>query len=113
MIDVAHEQLLTMEEAAERSRVTRQSVIKWWRVGSNGRKLETVKMGGARRTSVEALARFAQHPEQETELHYPTDSAREAQAFIESLKARKKRRDKNGNAKVERTGQAAAELPAR
>lgn len=99
MIDVARETLLTLDEAAERMRVTKAAVVKWYRIGSRGRRLETVKMGGARRTSVEALARFAEHPEPDAEINYPTDSAQAAQEFIRSLKPRKDQRD---NAKVKK-----------
>lgn len=62
MIDIAHEQLLSMLEAAKRvpGRVHVSTVWRWSLRGVRGRVLETVIIGGRRYTSAEALERFAQ-----------------------------------------------------
>jgi hypothetical protein len=54
------ETLLTLKQAAEQLPVSRchQTVLFWIRSGCDGRKLESVKIGGRRFTSKEALDRF-------------------------------------------------------
>ena len=59
MIDVETEELLTLGEAAKRLRVDGRavSIRSTWRWALRG-KLETIKMGGRRVTSAEAIARM-------------------------------------------------------
>jgi Protein of unknown function (DUF1580) len=66
MIDIEIEQLLTFNEAAKRvpggasgKGVHLHTVFRWTTRGCGGRVLDSVRIGGRRYTSVEALARFA------------------------------------------------------
>ena len=106
MIDVQRETLMTLEEAAKRLKVTKAAITKWFRVGVNGRRLETVKLGGARRTSLEALSRFAQHPQPNGSSPVPTESARAAQEYI--ARRRAMRQGKTGS-----DGEKKKDVPAR
>lgn len=72
MIDIAHETLLTFEQAAEKLQVSKATVYRWVTHGSNDIKLEALKLGGIWRTSVEAVQRFA---ERLTPAQEPTNSA--------------------------------------
>ena len=65
MIDIQHEQLITLTEAARlmpRRRmdkpVSRATLLRWHTLGRNGVTLETVRLPGGHATSVEALQRF-------------------------------------------------------
>lgn len=62
MIDVNREQLIDVREAAVIARVTIQCIHNWFN-GRTGRRLESVKMGGKRFTSREALQRFSEQGE--------------------------------------------------
>ncbi len=58
MIDIANETLLTIEEAAEKLKVSKATVTNWIKVGTKGLRLEAIKFGSHWRTSEEALQRF-------------------------------------------------------
>jgi hypothetical protein len=60
MIDIEKEHLLLLSEAHEAvpGRPHVSTLIRWWRRGLKGKKLETVLIGGRRFTSAEALRRF-------------------------------------------------------
>jgi hypothetical protein len=62
-IDITTEGLITMPQAAAMlpGRPSLCSVWRWRTRGIRGRKLECVVIGGTPYTSIEALARFAQH----------------------------------------------------
>ena len=59
MIDISHEKLLTVDQAAERFGVTRKAVFGWMKQGRE-RQLESCKIGGKRYTSLEAVQRFSE-----------------------------------------------------
>lgn len=59
MINLSHEQVLTLGQAAQKLGVTRQTVYRW--AAQLGHRLETVKLGGKRVTTNEAIQRFARH----------------------------------------------------
>ncbi len=63
MIDIASETLITLAQASERlpGRPSLCAIWRWRTKGIRGRKLESVVIGGRPYTSIEALARFAQH----------------------------------------------------
>jgi len=63
MIDIASETLITLAQASERlpGRPSLCAIWRWRTKGIRGRKLECVVIGGRPYTSIEALARFAQH----------------------------------------------------
>lgn len=71
MIDTTKETLLTMQEAADRCRVSLPTVYRW--ASSQG--LETVKIGGARRTTLEAIQRFSVSDQKPTECTVAATSA--------------------------------------
>ena len=90
MISIQHEQLVTLTEAARRlpGRSTRPSVstiFRWVSPGLRGIQFETVKVGGRRCTSIEALERFFQRltdlPEENCHSHVlpSSGSARQRQ----------------------------------
>ena len=59
-IDIDHEELLTVREAAKRC-PARPHVATMWRwilTGLDGVKLDSIKVGGKRLTSVESISRF-------------------------------------------------------
>lgn len=58
MIDIAREQLLSLNDVADRIGCSIQTVRKWASVGCDGRILETVKFGRLVRTSLQAVERF-------------------------------------------------------
>jgi hypothetical protein len=58
VIDVTREKLIDLDAAAEICAVTVKTIRMW--MGRQSRQLETVKLGGKRMTSREALQRFAQ-----------------------------------------------------
>lgn len=60
MIDLSSEQLISVTQAAKRcpTRPHVATVWRWIRRGCRGVRLETVLVGGKRRTSAEALDRF-------------------------------------------------------
>ena len=60
MIDPEHELLVTFAEAGRRAHlgVTPATITRWALYGRAGVKLESVKVGQRRKTSVEALRRF-------------------------------------------------------
>jgi excisionase family DNA binding protein len=58
MIDVNREELLTFDEAASVMKVTWKTIYMWSKRA--GKRLESVKLGGKRLTSREALQRFAE-----------------------------------------------------
>jgi excisionase family DNA binding protein len=60
MIDLAHETLLNLEQAAERLIVHKTTLYRWITQGSKGVKLEAARVGGRWRTSEEALQRFSE-----------------------------------------------------
>lgn len=64
MLDLRQETLITFEEAAQLLPVdTQPNVSTWWRwarQGIRGRLLETVKVGGRRYTTQEAVLRFVE-----------------------------------------------------
>jgi hypothetical protein len=61
-IEITEEQLLCFGEAAKLlppgSRPSYTTFWRWWRHGVNGVKLETVRVGGKRFTTAEAMQRF-------------------------------------------------------
>jgi hypothetical protein len=61
MIDIQTEQLRSLTDASRLipSKPHPSTLWRWWKRGIRGVKLETVVIGGARYTSVEALQRFA------------------------------------------------------
>lgn len=59
MIDFTRETVISLREAARRMGVTVQTVHNWAKSRTRGRTLETGKVGGARRTTLEALHRFS------------------------------------------------------
>lgn len=61
MIDVSHERLITLSEAARLipGRPHASTIWRWRTRGVKGRKLESVTIGGKAYTSREALQRFA------------------------------------------------------
>ena len=60
MIDMLHEDLITLAQAREMvpGRPNLSTVYRWVFRGVRGCRLETICIGGARRTSREALSRF-------------------------------------------------------
>lgn len=58
MIDITKEKLITFEQAAEFCDVSWKTVYCWSK--RTARPLESVKLGGLRRTSIEAIQRFLQ-----------------------------------------------------
>lgn len=62
-ISLKSEQLLTFQEAAqllpEGRRPRASTWWRWWKVGRNGVRLETLVVGGRRYTTAESVARFA------------------------------------------------------
>jgi hypothetical protein len=60
MIDLQTEQLLLLANACDvvPGRPHVSTLIRWWRDGVRGVKLETVVVGGRRFTSIEAVHRF-------------------------------------------------------
>jgi len=54
------ENLITLRQAASRCKVHVASCARWALKGVGGIKLESIKLGGRRYTSVEALQRFAE-----------------------------------------------------
>jgi hypothetical protein len=67
MIDPATEELLTLCQAAKLipsarkgKKTSPSTLFRWTSRGLQGIRLETIKVGGARRTSKEALTRFYQ-----------------------------------------------------
>ncbi|HUQ69063.1 MAG TPA: DUF1580 domain-containing protein [Planctomycetaceae bacterium] len=81
MIDVLHEELIRIEDAAAHipSRPSRASVWRWILRGVRGRQLESTMVGGRRFTSREAIERFLQ-PSCLVATH-PTPSVRQRQAL--------------------------------
>jgi len=63
MIDINSETLIPLSEARSRfpGRPSAATLWRWRLKGINGRRLESVALGGKIFTSIEALARFAQH----------------------------------------------------
>jgi excisionase family DNA binding protein len=64
MIVIGKEKLITLEEAAEICGVTELTVRQWAK--RLDRPLETVKLGGTRRTSHEALQRYSEQSDATT-----------------------------------------------
>lgn len=69
MIDIHKEKLISVSQAAHmipptlQGRATHTSTLFCWiHRGSRGRRLEAVRIGGCWFTTIEALARFAEHP---------------------------------------------------
>lgn len=69
MIAMAHEELLSLAEAAKDSRLPRRragkrphvsTLYRWSKHGCNGVRLETIRFGGTLCTSIEAIQRFAE-----------------------------------------------------
>jgi excisionase family DNA binding protein len=60
VIDLVIETLLTIEKAAERLLVSEGTLHRWISKGSNGVRLEAVKVGNRWRTSEEAIQRFSE-----------------------------------------------------
>lgn len=83
MIDIANEHLLALREVPAylaRSggrRMHRSTAFRWVLRGVGARRLESVRLGGVRYTSVEALARFADH--RSTPSDAPLSARREAE----------------------------------
>jgi len=61
VIDIEHEALLTLSQAAKHypSRPHVSTLHRWRRHGVRGVRLETCLLGGKRFTSIEALSRFS------------------------------------------------------
>lgn len=87
MIDLASENLLTLEQAAEKLLVTKQIVMRWIRTGSRGVKLEAIRFGTHWRTSEEALQRFGNRSTPNKEPAPPTISPSFRQRQNEVAKA--------------------------
>lgn len=70
MIDLASEHLIPLTDAPKHlptrhgRKIHRATVFRWALKGLQGDHLETIKVGGARYTSVEALMRFVQRVQQ-------------------------------------------------
>jgi hypothetical protein len=62
VIDLTREKLIDLEEAATICDVTTKTIRMW--MARTIRRLETVKLGGKRMTSREALQRFAQQADE-------------------------------------------------
>ena len=69
MIDIAKEKVIRLNEVPKilpgnrhGKKINIATVYRWAKRGSNGRWLETVRIGGLLYTSIEALQRFAQDP---------------------------------------------------
>ncbi|MBL8793364.1 MAG: DUF1580 domain-containing protein [Planctomycetia bacterium] len=62
MIDTSHEQLRSLIDATQfvPGQPHVSTLVRWWRLGIQGVKLETVLVGGRRFTSLEAIDRFIQ-----------------------------------------------------
>ncbi len=60
MIDIASERLLTLEQAAEKLQVSKPTVVRWIKQGTDGLRLEAIKFGSHWRTSDEAIQRFGE-----------------------------------------------------
>jgi hypothetical protein len=62
MIDASHEQLRSLIDATQYvpGQPHVSTLVRWWRHGVQGVKLETVLVGGRRFTSLEAIGRFIQ-----------------------------------------------------
>ena len=58
MIDFTKDSVITISEAAKVAGVTEETITNWTTEGACGRKLDSCKMGGLRRTSLEAINRF-------------------------------------------------------
>lgn len=88
MIDIASENLLTLEQAAEKLLVSERIITKWIRSGSKAVRLEAIKFGTHWRTSVEALQRFGdrQTPNQKPSA-VPTITPNQRQRQNEAAKA--------------------------
>jgi excisionase family DNA binding protein len=89
MIDIASENLLTLEQAAEKLLVSKRIITKWIRSGSKGVLLEAIKFGTHWRTSEEALQRFGdrQTPNHEPSLAVPTITPNQRQRQNDAAKA--------------------------
>lgn len=81
----ASEKLISLAQATHHvpNRPTVRTVWRWHLIGVDGVRLETVKVGGRRYTSEEALERFYRRLTNPTESH-PTDSSRRAREIREA-----------------------------
>lgn len=66
MIDIEHEKLIAIHDVPKvlppdhnRKRIHKSAVYRWMQRGRGGVRLEWIKIGGTRYTSLEALQRFA------------------------------------------------------
>lgn len=93
MIDLASEDLLTLEQAAEKLLVTKQVITKWIRCGTKGVRLEAIKFGTHWRTSEQAIQRFGdkQTPKYENVGVVRTFTAVQRQKQSEAAKAQLER----------------------
>ncbi len=89
MIDLAAETLLTIEKAAERLLVSQSTLTRWITKGSNGVRLEAVKVGSRWRTSEEAVQRFSDSltpsHESTTSQQVPVSTSKEMQRRLDLM----------------------------
>ena len=80
MVNMETEVLLTMTEAARLlpGRPHVSTLWRWRSKGVNGVRLDTVKCGGKRWTSREAIARFVEESTAAADRHMPSDRASDA-----------------------------------
>jgi len=81
----ASEKLLSLAQATHEvhGRPTVRTIWRWYLTGVDGVRLETVKIGGRRYTSKEALERFQERLTNPTKSR-PTDSARRAREIADA-----------------------------
>lgn len=84
-IDIDREELLSLAQATHRipGRPTIRSLWRWVNHGVGGQRLETIKCGSRRFTSMEAIRRFIDRQTNPHD-HRPTDSARRAREIREA-----------------------------
>jgi hypothetical protein len=98
MINIQHEKLIRLEDVADYlpssrrgKRLGRAVVFRWALHGVRGTVLETMKVGGARFTSIEAVQRFVERQNEGGEghcPHHPDAFAKRAAAAAEKLRGR-------------------------
>ena len=83
-MNVMQERPITLQSVAQRFGVTLKTVY-CWAAGTSGKRLETVKVGGRRMTTEEAVNRFASADQQQQ----PSFAATSGNDYDASMKALK------------------------